>query len=110
MPKRLCGTTGYRGRSVFVGYGTPYDNPFRPGFPSPESARRLLTAQDAVDLFAATLRGPIGRRYAADFAASLHGLDLVCTCPPEVACHADLLLRLANDVVPESPLLKGATR
>ncbi|MER7043678.1 DUF4326 domain-containing protein [Streptomyces jumonjinensis] len=109
MPKRLCGASGLAGRSVFVGHGTRYDNPFRPGFPSP-STQRFLTARDAVDLFAATLRGPIGQRYAADFAATLRGLDLVCTCPPGTACHADVLLRLANDPDHDSPLLKGTTR
>lgn len=26
----------------------------------------------------------------------LRGKDLACTCPPELPCHADVLLRLAN--------------
>ncbi|WP_244230158.1 DUF4326 domain-containing protein [Kitasatospora albolonga] len=52
---------------------------------------------EAVDLFAATLRGPVGRHYAARFARALHGLDLMCTCPLDAPCHADVLLRLANE-------------
>jgi hypothetical protein len=56
-----------------------------------------MGAAESVDLFEATLRGPVGRHYAAHFARALHGLDLMCTCPLDTPCHADVLLRLANE-------------
>lgn len=31
------------------------------------------------------------------FIAPLRGHDLVCWCPPDSPCHADVLLELAND-------------
>ncbi len=31
-----------------------------------------------------------------EFLAPLKGKDLVCYCEPDQACHADVLLRLAN--------------
>jgi hypothetical protein len=31
-----------------------------------------------------------------DWLAQLRGKDLTCWCPPGQACHADILLRLAN--------------
>lgn len=55
-----------------------------------------MDAAEAVDLFAATLRGPVGHHYAVRFARELRGLDLVCTCSLDEPCHADVLLRLAN--------------
>ncbi|OKK02398.1 hypothetical protein AMK26_22315 [Streptomyces sp. CB03234] len=71
-----------------------------------------MDAAEAVDLFAATLRGPVGRCYAARFARALRGLDLMCTCPLDMPCHADVLLRLANesvegDTVPTRFFLEG---
>ncbi|GHA17281.1 DUF4326 domain-containing protein [Streptomyces echinoruber] len=100
MPVRLLGTARTAAASaasaVYVGRGSPYANPFRPGDPSPSLPSRPMTPAEAVELFALTLQGPVGRRYAERFAAALRGLDLVCTCPLDVPCHADVLLRIAN--------------
>lgn len=82
---------------VYVGRGSRYDTPFRTGHPSPSGNRQPMTAEEAVDLFAATLCGPVGRHYAERFAEALRGRDLMCTCPLDAPCHADVLLRLAND-------------
>ncbi|ATM24801.1 hypothetical protein SMD44_p20018 (plasmid) [Streptomyces alboflavus] len=121
MPVRLRGSrltaeTLSKG-CVYVGQGSPYANPFRPGTPSASFPGTSMTAEEAVDLFAATLRGPVGRRYAERFATRLRGLDLVCTCPLDVPCHAGVLLRLANESPlgrPETPgsthYLEGTTR
>ncbi|WP_078623951.1 DUF4326 domain-containing protein [Streptomyces monomycini] len=98
MPARYCGASVRRspapGRAVFVGRGL-YGNPFRAGDPSPVSGGPM-TAQEAVDLYEAIFTGPVGRRYARTFARTLHGRDLVCTCPLGAPCHADFLLQLAN--------------
>ncbi|MFB6533058.1 DUF4326 domain-containing protein [Streptomyces noursei] len=100
MPIRVHGSARTAARAprqcVYVGHGTRFANPFVPGVPSLGSPGRQMTAEEAVDLFAATLRGPIGRFYAARFAAVLRGFDLVCTCPLDTPCHADVLLCLAN--------------
>ncbi|MFE6737558.1 DUF4326 domain-containing protein [Streptomyces tubercidicus] len=103
MPTRLRGSARTAAsaprRCVYVGHGTRYENPFTPGDPSPSSPGQQMTAEEAVNLFAAMLRGPIGRYYAARFATVLRGLDLVCTCPLNAPCHADVLLCLANGSV-----------
>ena len=85
---------------IYVGRGSLYANPFQAGDRSPSAFQQPMTAREAVDLFAATLRGPVGRCYAERFARALRGLDLVCTCPLDVPCHADVLLRLANEHEP----------
>lgn len=43
-------------------------------------------------------RGPITWTYPSlgEIRAELAGHDLACWCPPELACHADVLLGLAN--------------
>ncbi|WP_138960763.1 DUF4326 domain-containing protein [Streptomyces sp. YIM 121038] len=101
MPIRRRGsahaTSTLSGSAVYVGRGSRYANPFRAGDPSPTPCRGPMTAEEAVDLFAATLRGPVGRCYAERFARALRGLDLVCTCPLDAPCHADVLLRLASE-------------
>ncbi|MFD0416834.1 DUF4326 domain-containing protein [Streptomyces sp. NPDC127108] len=121
MPVRLRGSrltaeTLSKG-CVYVGQGSPYANPFRPGIPSASFPGTSMTAEEATDLFAATLRGPVGHRYAERFSAALGGLDLVCTCRLDVPCHADVLLRLANesplpcpDIPGSTHYLKGTTR
>lgn len=100
MPVRLRGSlrtaTSLPVHCVYVGHGSRYANPFRPGHPSPGTPGQLMTAEEAVDLYAAMLRGPIGRCYAERFALGLRGLDLVCTCRLDAPCHADVLLHLAN--------------
>ncbi|MEU5545146.1 DUF4326 domain-containing protein [Streptomyces sioyaensis] len=100
MPTRLRGSArtvacAHR-HGVYVGQGTRYANPFLPGDPSPSTLGQPMTAVESVDLFATMLRGPIGRRYAARFKTVLRGLDLVCTCPLDMPCHADVLLYVAN--------------
>ncbi|MCZ4118092.1 DUF4326 domain-containing protein [Streptomyces sp. H39-S7] len=99
MPVRLRGASRDAATlstaCAYVGPHSRYANPFTVGTRSPLGPP--LDAAESVDLFAATLRGPVGRCYAARFARTLHGLDLMCTCPLDVPCHADVLLRLANE-------------
>ncbi|MCD9880387.1 DUF4326 domain-containing protein [Streptomyces guryensis] len=81
----------------YVGPGSRFANPFRAGDPAPSPFGPPMDSAEAVDLFTATLRGPVGRFYAARFARALRGLDLMCTCPLDVPCHADILLCIANE-------------
>lgn len=91
--------------AVYVGRPSRWANPFRIG-PTTRSIRTGevvqvgYTAEEAVELF---------RRYAEDsrrgweWLEPLRGNDLACWCPltapnpwQRVACHADVLLELAN--------------
>ncbi|MFF7166844.1 DUF4326 domain-containing protein [Streptomyces sp. NPDC008086] len=100
MPVRLCGADWTASLAstpcVFVGYGSQYANPFRKGDRGPSLLGQPMDAAEVVDLFAATLQGPVGRRYAERFAGELRGFDLMCTCPLDMPCHADVLLRIAD--------------
>ncbi|MGW3163326.1 DUF4326 domain-containing protein [Streptomyces sp. NPDC001142] len=101
MPVRLRGTAHDAATlstaCAYVGPRSPYANPFRVGDPGPSPLGSPMGAEEAVDLFAATLRSPVGRYYAARFARALRGLDLMCSCPLSAPCHADVLLRLAHE-------------
>ncbi|MFJ8957447.1 DUF4326 domain-containing protein [Streptomyces sp. NPDC102381] len=93
---------------AYVGPRSRYANPFTAGIRTPLGPP--MGAAESVDLFEATLRGPIGRHYAARFARALRGLHLMCTCSLDAPCHADVLLHLANepgDGTTSSDLLEG---
>lgn len=65
------------------------------------SAPRELAAEHAVDIFR-TYCEVQQRDYPDTFAewiAPLTGKDLCCWCPVDAACHADVLLALANSTV-----------
>jgi hypothetical protein len=83
MPKvlnrRRCGIP--KG-SVYVGRPTKWGNPFEIG--------RDGTRSDVV----AKYREWIAKR--PELVGELRGKDLVCWCAPQ-ACHADVLLALANE-------------
>ncbi|MFF5106117.1 DUF6195 family protein [Streptomyces sp. NPDC000134] len=99
MPVRLQGTAPDAALTTACAYVGPlslYANPFTAGDHSPSPAGTPMDAEEAVSLFAATLQGPVGRCYADEFAHALRGLDLMCTCPLDVPCHADVLLHLVN--------------
>lgn len=100
MPVRLrgaaCDAAALPTACVYVGPQSPYANFFKAGDRAPSPLGPPMDAAEAVDLFAALLRGPVGRCYAARFARALRGLDLVCVCPLDIPCHADVLLRLAS--------------
>lgn len=93
--------------AVKVDRSTPWGNPYvigepmdltcarRWGFHLKHTETQARDRRDAVGLFAALI--------AFDTAAlnmirtELCGLDLACWCPLEAECHADVLLRIAND-------------
>lgn len=65
------------------------------GYPIPTERLRTPPGLDrSLDLFAAYLRGLL--RLDSDFLEPLRGRNLACWCRPDMPCHADLLLRLAN--------------
>jgi hypothetical protein len=97
-PKRIQRkrTKGWRTPpgAVYVGRPTKYGNPYR--VEACGGGRR-----EAVDLFEqlvrATDRG-IWKRLASieEIQRELRGKDLMCFCPLDQPCHADLLLKIAN--------------
>ena len=109
-------TTSPRG-AAYVGRPTRFGNPFQvarvgkvwivfvdaaPGV----TGRTIATVfserearQNAVDNFRVMLRTPGGSEQAELFRALLHGRDLTCWCPLDMPCHADVLLKLANQGV-----------
>jgi hypothetical protein len=51
---------------------------------------------DAADRYARWIREPKQADTRGLFRALLHGRDLMCWCPLDQPCHADVLLELAN--------------
>lgn len=106
-------------KPIYVGRPTPYGNPFQiarvaggiwvvfvdaadgvEGRNIAEVFDEREARQTAVDNFQAMLRTPGGAEQAEFFAWKLHGRDLSCWCPIGMPCHADVLLRLANQPAP----------
>ncbi len=81
LNKHVCGVPA---GAVYVGRGSPWGNPFRIG---PDGDRAAVIAKHA--------RWLRGQHHLLRALGELRGKDLVCFCAPR-ACHADLLLRLAN--------------
>jgi len=96
--------------AVYVGRPTRWGNPFSVDatsvvvtVPTDTGAagrhvrlRSEPSRELAVDLFTAYARTRL--RTDRDWLAPLHGCDLACWCPVTCACHADVLLELANSV------------
>jgi hypothetical protein len=82
--------------AVYVGRPSLWGNPYRKGESYFGGSR--TDSWDIVDLF----RDECPRRAAWDYVgyvdwlAPLRGRDLVCWCPLDQPCHADVLLELAN--------------
>lgn len=107
MPKRiqLSRRKGYRKPegAVVVARPSKWGNPFT--FSAAEDAG--YTRQGAVSAFEDWLSGnpwacPCDdkyedrRKFIAENIHQLRGKDLACWCPLDKACHADVLLKLAN--------------
>lgn len=97
--------------AVYVGRPSVYGNPFRVGAPfCGPTLRTVHVPAEAVATFADWLRRdelhPLcwdrelveahGALRAALGRGDLAGCDLACWCPLDQACHADVLLELAN--------------
>lgn len=91
MPKRIQRkrVKGWRmpPNTVYVGRPTKFGNPFPLGvFLSPQQA--MDSYQEYVDKFP---------QIEAAAKLELRGKDLACFCREDAPCHADILLRLANE-------------
>lgn len=79
--------------AVYVGRGTRWGNPFKIGEPGPDGAP--MTRADVVTAYYLSWVAASPETVAA-MVTALRGRDLLCWCRPDQACHADVLLRLAN--------------
>lgn len=101
MPERIQRqrTRGWKmpPNTVYVGRPSKWGNPYRVGQPDPMLAGNVMTASDALRMYEWYLEAnPV---LQAEAIMLLHGKDLACWCKPGEPCHADVLLRLANNRV-----------
>jgi len=101
--KGACQPLDELGRKpVYVGRGrksnpSKWGNPFKylegtkPKDKPAERARVVSLYEDWLE------NDPKGRAVAAAAKSELRGLNLSCYCPLDGACHADVLLRIANE-------------
>lgn len=81
-------TKGWKmGDAVYVGRPSRWGNPF--------AVNHGLTRAEAVQRFHDYARWRL--RISPDWLAPLRGKDLCCWCAEGEACHADILLALANN-------------
>ncbi|HEY6793925.1 MAG TPA: DUF4326 domain-containing protein [Kineosporiaceae bacterium] len=105
--------------AVVVARPTRWGNPIKVGTPVVDQDTGLahaITAVEAVATYrAALLSGRLGMYGGAEITADvvrreLAGRDLACWCPLDQACHADVLLELANPPSAEGRALCRFTR
>jgi len=88
--------------AVYVGRPTKWGNPFRIG--DMREAMNWHTGvweswpirNNAEAVTAFRQHTPEGCTFVADVRRELRGRDLVCWCPLDHPCHADVLLEIAN--------------
>jgi hypothetical protein len=97
-PKRIQRkrTKGWRKPegAVYVGRGSDFGNPYRIG----DSG--IHNNADAVSKFMGWVYGDsFGATYMrGKIKTELRGESLMCWCPQDQPCHADVLLKIANEV------------
>ena len=105
-PKRiqLSRKKGWRmpANTVKVDRSTKWGNPFRVGnvvnHPAGGLDLEVNSALHAVSLFGAYICETVaGERMARAAKLQLKGKNLACWCKPGTPCHADVLLRIANE-------------
>ncbi len=92
LPRRLqlSRKKGFRlpAGALVVARPTKWGNPYKPG---------KLTRAQAVASYRRDLMAEKLRVSAADARIELRGHDLACWCSLDGPCHADVLLKVAND-------------
>jgi hypothetical protein len=111
MPERIQRkrTKGWRmpENAVYVGRATGWGNPWKegstgwtvkPGGWIDREPHPPLTREQAVESFKNSMEHFYEDPEAlANLRANLAGKDLACWCPLDKPCHADVLLKLANE-------------
>lgn len=113
MPKRIQRkrTKGWKmsAGAIYVGRPTKWGNPFPVGMPTVDLpfivVKRMagelgesLTQEQAVEAYEIWMRHSYNGKTVAERAQKqLRGHDLACWCKEGETCHADVLLRIANE-------------
>jgi hypothetical protein len=84
--------------SVYVGRPSKWGNPWPVGRAGIDG-EVVADAHAAVARFKAAVDATPHVPGSAEIRRELRGRDLVCWCPLEGPCHADVLLEIANDAV-----------
>lgn len=113
MPQRiqLKRSKGWKmpANTVKVDRTTKWGNPFVPGKPAPFGPTKGQIVADKRHAFVLYRSlAPLNEKLVAEARAELAGKNLACWCPHddpyEDACHAAVLLQLANESVPKMKL------
>jgi hypothetical protein len=99
--------------AVYVGRGSRWGNPFIVGMDADDQAHAVALFREWLENNSYDVHPPnvpIEYRQEMDdrrdwiitHAADLAGRDLMCWCPLDEACHADVLLELANQTAASS--------
>lgn len=111
MPERLQRrrTAGWRAPvgAKYVGRGTRFGNPFVVGQDAYDRAHATSLYREWLEHNSYNVHPPNispeqrqamddRRDWILEHAAELAGLPLMCWCPSDQACHADVLLELSN--------------
>lgn len=90
MPKRIQRkrTKGWKmpKNAVYVGRPSKWGNPFHIGV--------VGGVEQSIEMYREYM-AKVGHEYIQN---QLRGKDLVCWCPPDQPCHADVLLKIANEI------------
>lgn len=99
-PKRIQRkrTRGWKAPAdaLYVGRPTKWGNPFFVIDAHTDRSALPALREKAAQKYERALRAGKLDVSAEDARAELRGRDLICWCPLDQACHADVLLRLAN--------------
>ena len=99
MPKRIQRkrTKGWRmpAGAVYVGRSSKWGNPFT-GPDAVEKYREMIKTVGYTNGGYTIWVKPDGKKISLDSLKELRGKDLVCWCPLDKPCHADILLEIVN--------------
>src|SRR5215471_17114006 len=83
--------------TVKVDRTTRFGNPFRPGSPGIPDRRAAVASFERALRNGELTRGAAHSPFTPEnIRAELRGKNLACWCPLDDACHADILLAIAN--------------
>ena len=103
MPDRIQRkrTKGWQmpANAIYVGRPTKWGNPWPV---TPPSKRHWSVAEEfyyrrAVEAFSLWIKYEEQAELLSDIRQELKGKDLACWCPLDQPCHADVLLKIANE-------------
>lgn len=102
MPKRIQRkrTRGWRmpAGAIYVGRPTKWGNHIKVGdYGKSPQARRTAHWLAVIDFEKSIEWNPEGEAYKEAARRELRGHDLACFCRLDEPCHADVLLRIANE-------------